>query len=44
MKSHPKIRQLEKDSVTEEERSEVLEFLSNNLLDESQIKQTDPNF
>jgi DNA replication licensing factor MCM2 len=44
MKSHPKIRQLEKDSVTEEERSEVLEFLSANLLDESQIKQTDPNF
>jgi len=35
MKSHPKIRQLEKDSVTEEERSEVTEFLVNNLLDES---------
>ena len=44
MKSHPRIRQLEKDTVTQEEKFEVTDFLSKNLLDESNIKQTDPNF
>ena len=44
MKSHPRIRQLEKDTVSEEDRLETTEFLQKNLLDESNIKQTDPNF
>ena len=39
MKSHPRIRHLEKETslVSDEERLQILEFLQNNLLNESKV-------